>query len=95
MNAAYSCGVPPTGSAPSSLMRLCTSGSFRIRAVSCESRLTTVLDVRAGATSPNQDTATSPGTPASSAVGISGAAGVRLREPTASARILPAFASGR
>ena len=95
MNAAYCCGVLPTGSAPSSEIRLLTSGSLRMRAVSTESFPTIAFDVAAGATSPNHYTASSPGTPASMMVGMSGAPEARLAELTASARILPARTCGR
>ena len=67
-----------------------------LTSVTCK-RDTISRGVAAGATMPNQVSASKPlrpGTPDSATVGMSGSSGERLAEPTASARILPLLMCG-
>ncbi|MNT36125.1 hypothetical protein D3C72_1721870 [compost metagenome] len=82
-------GVLPTGSAPWSINRLRISGRARIFSVAWLSRSMIGRGVPAGAIRPFQAVTVNPFSPASSAVGTSGAIGTRLSLATASARSLP------
>ncbi|KAG1376393.1 hypothetical protein G6F59_018266 [Rhizopus arrhizus] len=75
-------------------MRCFTSGVDVTALTSLFSRCTTSAGVPAGATMPYQADAYILGTPASSNVGISGAAEARWSLGTAKARIVPAFTCG-
>src|SRR5207253_8858280 len=86
--------VTPTGSAPSAVSLSFTYVEFRILSISTFNRFTISGGVPAGANTPCQEPTSNPATPDSASVGTSGATDERLAVVTASARSLPAFASG-
>ena len=82
-------GVPPSTSAPWSLSFFFTSADCRALLISALSTATMSLGVPAGATKPNQVTASKSFTPDSAMVGTWGRSSTRLSEVTAIGRILP------
>src|SRR5262245_48188967 len=88
ISAAVSAGVAPTAAKPASLMRLATSGSFRVSAIACESLSTICVGVFGGATTANQSSCTTSGL-ISASEGMAGYSAIRLAPVTASSLTLP------
>src|SRR5258708_7839868 len=84
-------GVPPIGSAPSSIMRDSTALSTMMSFTALLSDAITGCDVPRGAKKPNQEPASKPGNPESATVGVSGSERERTLLLTAIATRFPAL----